>query len=208
MGDPFFLRKGSVLHDLKELEEALKIMDDEEFSHHVNTERNDFADWAENSLNKKKTAERMRKAKTREELISSIKKRTIRPPPERKEEKAPSAKKKRAEKQKTERQLQLEEHEKKEEEPKKILKTETPKAQKKTSEEISAAELEEKRRLLLGEEAARQPRGQEPFVKVHELNTQAPHHFIIKEFLLGAIFGLILGLILMGALIQLGIVNY
>ena len=206
MGDPFYLRKGSIVHDLKELAEALKTMDDEEYNHHVNDERNDFADWVEHSLNKKKAAERMRKAKTRQELANSIKERTIRPPPERKKHTTVTNKsKKKAEHPKKEKQLQLEERAETEKKPEEVLKKETPE---KTSEQISAAEIEKKRKILLGDKADRYQNNQENFVRVHELNTEAPHHFIIKEFLLGAIFGLILGLILMGALIRSGIITY
>ncbi|MBN2518101.1 MAG: hypothetical protein JXB14_04605 [Candidatus Altiarchaeota archaeon] len=41
----FFAKDGRVLRNLWELEEFLRNVDDETFAHHVNEERNDFAEW-------------------------------------------------------------------------------------------------------------------------------------------------------------------
>jgi len=40
------------------------------------------------------------------------------------------------------------------------------------------------------------------------ISTESPHKFIIKEFILGALFGLLLGVILMAVLYQLGVFGY
>ncbi len=208
MGDPFYLQKGRTVHDLEELAEALKIMDEEEYTHHVNPERNDFAKWVEESLEKKDVAERMRVAKTKEELVKSIKEPIVSAPPKREGHAKPlrSLKKKKSGAIK-EKQLQLSDQEQKETATKKKeIRKEPPKVIGKQSEELTAKELEEQRRLLLGEEIEREEK--ENAWRVHELSTEAPHRFIIKEFLLGAIFGLILGLILVGVLIQAGIITY
>jgi hypothetical protein len=64
----FRLRSGEELKSLNELRKALSYMTDDEFSHHVNAERNDFAAWARQTLKKPELAEKISKAGTKEEL--------------------------------------------------------------------------------------------------------------------------------------------
>lgn len=42
---PFHLSDGRVLEDLKQLRDALRVMPEEVYEHHVNDDRNDFANW-------------------------------------------------------------------------------------------------------------------------------------------------------------------
>ena len=44
----FYLCDGGVLKNLKELKAALKNVDDSVFHYHVNSEKNDFANWIRN----------------------------------------------------------------------------------------------------------------------------------------------------------------
>ncbi len=239
MGDPFYLLKGRTIHNLKELGKALQEMDDEEYNHHVNPERNDFANWTENSLGKKETAQKMRKSKNKKELLKTIKepkkktkKQNI---PEKEKQLTLSEEKKKEQKdpQKLEfekPELKIPEEKKKPEKPKKTKKKQQKakgkKEKKKTAkppikpkkellketpaETNTGLSLAQQRRIVLGKthEDEERKKQEEIRKRFNRLSTEAPHHFIIKEFLLGLIFGLILGLILVGALLQAGIITY
>jgi hypothetical protein len=62
-GECFWSRDGQILKDLSDLSLAIGSMEDEIFLHHVNTEKNDFADWVEHVLEDKECAEALRRAK-------------------------------------------------------------------------------------------------------------------------------------------------
>jgi hypothetical protein len=64
----FKLKSGGELKSLNELRKALSYMTDEEFSHHVNQERNDFATWARETLQNPELADKISKAKTKADL--------------------------------------------------------------------------------------------------------------------------------------------
>ena len=49
-GECFWTTDGQVLHDLNDLQMALASMNDMVYGHHVNTLKNDFADWVEHVL--------------------------------------------------------------------------------------------------------------------------------------------------------------
>lgn len=59
-----------------ELRKAVQEMNDDEFSHHLNNEKNDFANWIEHCLDDKILAEDVQKAKTKDEVIKCIDNRT------------------------------------------------------------------------------------------------------------------------------------
>ena len=59
----FWTTDGTILQDLDQLQLALGTMDDEVFLHHVNKEKNDFADWIEHVLGDSECAKALRKAK-------------------------------------------------------------------------------------------------------------------------------------------------
>lgn len=65
-GECFWSRDGQILQNLADLHLAFGSMDDEIFLHHVNPEKNDFADWVEYVLQDQACAEALRKAKKRE----------------------------------------------------------------------------------------------------------------------------------------------
>lgn len=68
----FWTRDGSILRDLRDLHVVVSSMDDEIFFHHVNKEKNDFADWVEYVLQDKECAEALRKAKKKETAHKAV----------------------------------------------------------------------------------------------------------------------------------------
>lgn len=60
----FWLQDGQVLNSLLALKAALEAMEKTVFAHHVNTEKNDFADWVDLVLGDGECALALRKAKT------------------------------------------------------------------------------------------------------------------------------------------------
>jgi hypothetical protein len=59
----FWVNQGPILKDMQELADALKTMSEKMFAHHVNKDRNDFADWVEGVLKDADAAAALRKAK-------------------------------------------------------------------------------------------------------------------------------------------------
>jgi hypothetical protein len=76
----FYASNGAVLKSLQELQEFLQEVDYDTFVYHVNSGRNDFANWVNDVLKKKVLSKKLRKAKNRREMISliyAIKKKTV-----------------------------------------------------------------------------------------------------------------------------------
>ena len=71
----FWVNKGPILHNVYELLNALKGMDDAKFAHHADKEKNDFANWADDVLKDNNLARRIRNAKTRQATANVIAKR-------------------------------------------------------------------------------------------------------------------------------------
>jgi hypothetical protein len=68
----FKLRNGQELKSLNDLRKALTYMNDEEFSHHVNQERNDFANWVRDALQNSELYEKIKNIHTKEELLATL----------------------------------------------------------------------------------------------------------------------------------------
>jgi hypothetical protein len=68
----FVTRSGTQLHSLKDLYGHLSTISDEEYSHHVNAERNDFASWVEHVHGDRFLAQAMRRARSKEELQKAV----------------------------------------------------------------------------------------------------------------------------------------
>ncbi|MGC8929921.1 MAG: hypothetical protein ACP5OZ_05365, partial [Candidatus Woesearchaeota archaeon] len=68
----FVLNDGRRLRSLKELLEALKTMSNDLYKHHVNSSRNDFANWVKDVFKKESLAEKIRNAKAKEETIKIL----------------------------------------------------------------------------------------------------------------------------------------
>jgi hypothetical protein len=70
--EDFITKDGAKLHSLKDLYGHLSVMPEEEFRHHVNEHKNDFAAWVEHSHGDKFLAQAVRQAKTKEEVQKAI----------------------------------------------------------------------------------------------------------------------------------------
>jgi hypothetical protein len=68
----FWLKNGAAIKSIDELSKALKTMPDDVFNHHVNSEKNDFANWICDVLKDKKLAQKISSAKSTEEMINHI----------------------------------------------------------------------------------------------------------------------------------------
>ncbi len=62
-GECFWTRDGRILQNLEDLHMAFGSMDEEVFLHHVNKEKNDFADWVEHILDDLDCSIELRKSK-------------------------------------------------------------------------------------------------------------------------------------------------
>ena len=69
----FWTNDGRILKDLIELREALSQMEKHVFDHHVNGEKNDFADWVEFVLQDTSGASMLRTKKTPRAAATSLK---------------------------------------------------------------------------------------------------------------------------------------
>ena len=70
----FYAKNGAVLKNLGELLEFLRTVDEGTFSHHVNSEKNDFANWTQNALKEPKVAKKMYGVKTKDGLYKFVEK--------------------------------------------------------------------------------------------------------------------------------------
>lgn len=68
----FNLYNGVVLKNLHDLIDALEIMDDDTFKHHVGKEKNDFANWIRHVIKDKNIASKIFKSKDRDEMIEVL----------------------------------------------------------------------------------------------------------------------------------------
>ncbi len=77
--DRFYFSNGDSAGNLGELLDKLKSIDDECFKHHVNEERNDFANWIGDAVGNKVLARRIGKLKDRNKIIAAIDKKVNTP---------------------------------------------------------------------------------------------------------------------------------
>jgi len=68
----FYLHGGGVMKSLHELLHILKDMEEHVFNHHVNEERNDFANWSRDVFQKKELADDIQHVKERDEIINRV----------------------------------------------------------------------------------------------------------------------------------------
>jgi len=76
-GKEFQLHMGTVLKSLPELAEALDIMSQESFSHHVTSDRNDFANWVNDVLGEAKLAQELRRIKSKRHCAEAVRRRAL-----------------------------------------------------------------------------------------------------------------------------------
>lgn len=62
----FFFSDGTSCDDMLQLSDAIDMMADEVFEHHVSGDFNHFADWIEHVFNEKPLANKIRNAKTKD----------------------------------------------------------------------------------------------------------------------------------------------
>lgn len=70
----FHLKKGRMIMTLADLMEFLKDMSNDEFLHHVNNQKNDFAAWTEQSLHNRDLSNKMKYTKTKTSLLRLLEK--------------------------------------------------------------------------------------------------------------------------------------
>ena len=68
----FILNNGFVIKSIPELANVLDELDDNVFYHHVNNERNDFANWIQNCIGDSVLVNRIRKISTKDELVDLL----------------------------------------------------------------------------------------------------------------------------------------
>ncbi|MBR9677011.1 hypothetical protein GOV04_02625 [Candidatus Woesearchaeota archaeon] len=71
----FRLHLGAEIESLEELADALEVMDDVTFSHHVNKERNDFHPWILDVIQDKKLATVIKTATTKKMMAQKVRRR-------------------------------------------------------------------------------------------------------------------------------------
>ncbi len=72
---PFRLHLGAEISSIRELAEALDIMSEDTFKHHVNENKNDFAKWIEDVFNDEELAAKIRHLKSRDRIKTELIKR-------------------------------------------------------------------------------------------------------------------------------------
>ncbi len=68
----FKLRSGGVIKNIPELKKAVKRMNKEVFSHHVNEHKNDFSNWIKDVFKDQKLANLLKQCKTREKMYNTL----------------------------------------------------------------------------------------------------------------------------------------
>ncbi len=68
----FWVCDGNILKNIKEIPSALKKMKKNVFKHHVNKEKNDFANWINDIIKDTKLAKELYKIKDKKKIISKI----------------------------------------------------------------------------------------------------------------------------------------
>jgi hypothetical protein len=73
----FRLHLGTDLGSLKNLAEAMDIISNDSFSHHVTKEKNDFAQWVNDVIGDKELAKGMYKVKSKKRMLKTLNKRIV-----------------------------------------------------------------------------------------------------------------------------------
>lgn len=180
MGEKFFFNNKKEASDLKEFLAVLKTLSKDDFDHHVNKQRNDFANWIEYSLQKKDLAKSIANLSTKAAIANKIKEHLSNKTAKKVKPKKVSIKKTVSTK-------------KKSTPTKKSVKDVKPSYKKEVKKEkVVLPKKSVERKIVV------------PKQKVSYISTDSPSDFILKEFLMGALFGLLLGFILMAMLYRSG----
>ncbi|MBI2550349.1 hypothetical protein HYV83_04180 [Candidatus Woesearchaeota archaeon] len=68
----FWVNNGPILKSVIELATAAKKLTPQQFAHHANNAKNDFAKWAEDVIRDSELAKKLRQIKTREDLEKAV----------------------------------------------------------------------------------------------------------------------------------------
>ncbi len=68
-GSEFVLKSGQKLKSLRDLMQAMEVIDEETFKHHVDGNKNDFAAWLKHVMEEEQLADEIRNATARQELM-------------------------------------------------------------------------------------------------------------------------------------------
>jgi len=68
----FFLKDGQILNSLEDLFQELQVMENHVFEHHVNSEKNDFANWIGDVFGDKFLAKNVQLAKDKDATLKLL----------------------------------------------------------------------------------------------------------------------------------------
>ena len=71
----FWINNGPIIRNLQEMADALNYMEDQTFMHHINKDKNDFANWVRDVLKDEELAGKLVKIKSKEKILKEIKNR-------------------------------------------------------------------------------------------------------------------------------------
>ncbi len=208
MAEKFHFRHGKTASNSEDLKKILPKISQDEFNHHVNDHKNDFANWLEH-IGEKSLASKIKGKKTKTEMLKEIT--------------ATTTTKKTNNTNKTRNTGKESTSRTKSEKTTKAKKTTTKTAAKKSSskqrssktqpgssrktynkDNTTRSNLKDSERIEkeIRDHLEKQTPNKRyiPDTQVSYISTEGPHTFILKEFLMGALFGLLLGLILMAML--------
>ena len=212
--ESFYFANGASASNIDELRHILASISPQEFSSHVNSEKNDFASWVEYSLSDPDLARKLRETNDLHEIIKIIDSRSyFQPEPqsepsiEQSQELTAKPKPKKAGSKKNERLLREETAKEKSEEIQKEKDNEWLKEES-LEDPAKKKEIEKEVEELMAEtkkssekvEAAKKDLGtgkSEVQKSLPHTSVLSPRKHAIKLLLLGAIFGFIIGLIVM-----------
>lgn len=202
MANPFYFRNGEEAKDVDEFYTQIRKVKASEFDFHVSDKKNDFADWIEH-LGKKSLAKKVRKQDNITQLRRLLKKELSTP---KKTTKKKSKKTKKATKSKKNTSSKKKPKKTKKKTKKSKTSTKSTKTKKSTKRKKKPKKKEKEHSRSKKVSASQLQKTSDNLEKQYKISTEAPHVFILKEFLFGALFGLVLGLILTAIFIRAGIV--
>ncbi len=177
--DAFYAANGRVLKNLHELANALLSMDGKTFSHHVNSQKNDFSSWIRGVFKERLLADEIAGLKSREQILRRINE--VLKDAARSVQEIPKAEKKAAP---MENAMPL---------PKPLKREGIPQVQRELIQQAEGSEIKRKLDVILEKEKELAEREKELLDIVQELEKKAleekPRPFAIKEFIEGLIGG-------------------
>ncbi|MBU1198626.1 MAG: hypothetical protein KKF46_08060 [Nanoarchaeota archaeon] len=199
----FFFEGGGSIKSIEELKNELSHMDESTFGHHVNINRNDFANWIEGVFGESVLAQSMREVSEREGLIIILEeflknKDLVHQHYEQKHHEL--------HKEHILAEHKNQEHKPTEENQKVIMPDEIkifeyPKHEEKILTEQELKDMVGEAKEVLREKehkSEHEPKLSDLRHHEHEIHKHEHHKFIVKEFIYGFVLGLIFGFILLG----------